>query len=529
MSLFILKLTVMSSSRSLLALRMGAARVPMAGVLFMATAGVVCAQDSATDAGPRRSVSVVPRVSVTETLTDNVRLTNTGRQAEQTTEISPGIRITSESRRLKAYFDYSLNEVLYAQNSSPSQLQNALSAFGTLEAVDNWAFLDFSGSISQQTISAFGTQSYGNTSINANRAEVSSYRISPYVRGRLGNVANYEARYSRAVTGSDAAIASGVTTVDGLVKLSGDTSFRRLGWSTDVSRQSVDYSAGRPTEVDRLNLGLSYLVTSQLSLFANAGREANNYTSFDKQSYATSGVGLSWSPSDTTRVSASRNHRSFGDAHSLSFDHRTARTAWRFSDTKDVSATPNQTGFASIGSIYDILFDQFASIEPNPVSRAQLVNAFLQVNGVNPNAVVVSSFLTSSLSLTRRQELSFALLGVRDTVTFLATRSESNRLDTLSTGVDDFATSSLVRQRGFSVNYAHRLTPDYSLGVLVSQQNTSGDLTQQETTLRLLNVNLTGRVGKQATASLGLRHVISSGNAAPYIENAVIGSLNVQF
>jgi uncharacterized protein (PEP-CTERM system associated) len=478
-----------------------------------------------------QAVSIVPRVSITETLTDNVRLSNIGQQAEQITEIGAGIRINIDGAKLKTFFDYSLNSVMYAQNSSPNrtQYQNGLNTFGTLEMVNNWAFVDFSGSISQQAVSAFGTQSIDNTAINANRTEVSSYRLSPYVRGRLGSLANYEVRYSRAITGSDAAATSGVTTVDGVVKLSGDTSFRSLGWSADASRQSVDYSAGRPTEADRLNLGLSYSVTPQLSVFANGGREANNYTSIDKQSYGTSGVGVNWSPSEMTKLSASLDHRSFGDAHSLNFEHRTARTAWRFTDSKDVSVTPSQTGFASLGSIYDILYSQFASIEPNPVLRAQLVNAFLQANGFSPNAVVVTSFLTSAVSLQHRQDLSFALLGVRDTVTFVATRSESTRLDILSTGVDDFTSSSLVHQRGFSVNYAHRLTPDYSLGVLLSQQNTSGVLSLQDTTLRLLNVNVTGRVGKRATVSVAVRHVVSGGSTAPYIENAVIGSLTVQF
>ena len=509
------------SPLSLRTRRMPAAAVPVAVMLFMASAGAY------------GHVTVVPSVSISETLTDNVRLSNTGQQAEQITETSAGIRINIDGEKLKTFFDYSLSSVMYAQNSSPNrtqfQNQNGLNTFGTLEMVDNWAFVDFSGSISQQAVSAFGTQSIDNTSINANRTEVATYRLSPYVRGRLGNLANYEARYSRTITGTDAAATSGVTTVDGIVKISGDSSFRSLGWSADASQQRTDYSAGRPTEADQLNLGLSYSVTPQLSVSAHAGREAVNYTSFDKQSSGTSGFGVSWSPSEMTKLSASRDHRSFGEAHSLSFEHRTARTAWRFTDSKDVSATPSQTGFASFGSIYDILYSQFASIEPNPVSRAQLVNAFLQANGISPHAVVVSSFLTSAVSLTRGQDLSFALLGVRDTVTFIATRSESTRLDTLSTAVDDFTSSSLVRQRGFSVNYAHRVTPDYSLGILVSQQSTSGDSSLQDTTLRFLNVNVTGRVGKQATASVGVRHVVSSGSTAPYVENAVIGSLNVQF
>ena len=520
---------MMRSPRPLQTLRTRVAVVPVAGILVMASASVF--GQSALDTGPGRAVSIVPRVTVSETLTDNVLLTSAGQQSEQITEISPGIRISSDVGRLKGYFDYSLSEIAYAQNSSSNQSQNALTTFGTLEAIDDWGFVDFSGSISQQSISAFGTQSSDNTSINANRTEVSSYRISPYVRGRLGgDLANYEARYSRAITSGEARAGSGVTTVDGTARISGGSAFKNVGWSVDASQQSIDYSAGRPTEADRVTVGLSYLITPQVSVSANVGREANNYTSFDKQRYGTSGVGVSWSPSETTKLSASRAQRSFGDAHSVSFEHRSARTAWKFTDTKDVSATPNQTGFASLGSIYDILFSQFASIEPNPVSRAQLVNAFLQANGVSPGAIVVTRFLTSAVSLQRRQDLSFALLGVRDTVTFIATRSESNRLDALSTGVDDFSSSSVVRQRGFSVNYSHRLTPDYSLGALVSQQTISGELSLQDTTLRSFNVNVTGKVGRRATASVGLRHVIFIGNgSASYTENAVVGNLTVQF
>lgn len=498
--------------------RIRAATIP-AALLFLTTTGVY------------GQVTMTPSVSISETLTDNVRLSNTGQQAEQITETRASIRINIDGAKLKTFFDYSLSNVMYAQNSSPNrtQFQNGLNTFGTLEMVDNWAFVDFNGSISQQAVSAFGTQSIDNTAINANKAEVSNYRLSPYVRGRLGDTASYEARYSRSVTSSDAAVGSGVATGDGSVRVSGASAFKNLGWSTDLSQQIVDYSAGRTTESDRFSVGLSYSMTSQLSVFANVGREADNFTSFDRQSSGTSGFGVNWSPSEMTKLSASRGRRSFGDTHNLNFSHRTARTAWLFSDSKDVATTPSQAGVASLGSIYDLLYRQFESLEPNPVSRAQLVNAYLQANGISPKATVVSGFLTSAVSLQRRQDLSVALLGVRDTVTFIATRSEGSRLDTVSTGLDDLSNSSLVRQRGFSVNYSHRLTPDYSLGVLVSQQNTSGDLSQQDSTLRFLNVNVTGKVGRKAFASVGARRVVSGGSNASYTENAVTGNLNVQF
>lgn len=502
-------------------------RASMASVLVVASAGAL-GQDAQVEADPARAMSVVPRISLTETFTDNVRLVNSGRQSDQITELSPGMSISMDSGRLKGFFDYALNLVEYAQNASLSHSQSALNTFGTLEAVDNWLYLDFSGAISQQSISAFGTLSNDNAASNANKTEVSTYRVSPYLKGRLGDVANYDARYGRSVTHGNAASVSGVATSDAMVSFNGDSAFRNLGWSVDANRQSIDYSAGRATEADRFDLGLSYSVTPQLGVFASAGREFSNYASVEKQAYATNSYGVNWSPSETTKFSAMQGNRSFGESHNLSFEHRTPRTVWSFTDSKDVSATPNQTGIASLGTTYDLFFRQFASLIPNPISRAQFVNAFLQANGINPSAPVTTGFLTSSVSLLRRQDLSFALLGIRDTVTVIATQSESSRLDTVSTSFDDFTTSSVVRQHGLSVNYSHRFTPDYALGVLVSQQITSGVGSLQDATLNFLNISLTGKVRKNATASLGVRRAVYSGSA-PYEENAVVLNFIAQF
>ena len=442
-------------------------------------------------------VTVVPRVGLTETLTDNVRLDDQNQKSELVTQVSPGIRVDIKGAKLKTFFDYALTHVSYARGTAASRTQNALNTFGTLEAIDNRAFVDFSGSISQQAVSAFQTQSLDNTAINANRTEVSTYRVSPYLRGQLGDSANYEARYTHSLTSSGSALSSDVTSTDGSVKLTGGSAFRRLGWSADAGRQTADYSAGRATESDRLNLGLSYAITPQLIALVNGGHEANNFTSLDKQGYATSGFGMNWNPSERTKLSASRNKRSFGQAHNLSFEHRSARTTWRVSDSKDVSVTPSQSGF------------------------------LLNTETLQPT--VISSFLTSAISLQRRQDMSVSLLGVRSTVTLTATRSESTRLDTLSIGQDDLNSSAVVNQRGFSVNYSHRLTPDYSLGVVLSQQDTSGALSTQDSTLRGLNINVSGKVGHRTSATLSARRIVSSGSSVPYTENALPGNLNVQF
>ena len=106
--------------------------------------------------GVASKISIVPRVSVVETFTNNALLDNANKRSDLITQVGPGIRISSNGGRIRGSIDYSLTELLYANNTSGRQSQNNLNASGTAEVVDNWAFVDFSGNIGQQSISAFG-------------------------------------------------------------------------------------------------------------------------------------------------------------------------------------------------------------------------------------------------------------------------------------------------------------------------------------------------------------------------------------
>ena len=136
----------------------GAVGAHLAAMMLLSTAGVLA-----------QTVSITPYLSVTETLTNNVRLGSVDTQSEQTTEISPSVRMSIQNARLKTNFDYSLSRVSYAHNTSSDHNQNTLNTSGTFEAIEKWAFVDFGGTISQQTISAFGTQSTSTTAINRRR------------------------------------------------------------------------------------------------------------------------------------------------------------------------------------------------------------------------------------------------------------------------------------------------------------------------------------------------------------------------
>jgi len=462
------------------------------------------------DTGNGRGFSIVPSVGITETLTDNSQLTSNSKQWDLVSQITPGIHIDGRGGRVKGFFDYTLTGIAYARHSGSNEFQNTLNSLVNVEAVENRAFIDLTANISQQSISAYGTRSADNSLINSNRSEVRTLGVSPNLRGRLFGLADYEARWtqnwSRNSTTDSANYDSSLATL----KVTGDAGPRLLNWSADASHVAYSYDVGRRT-VDDIIRGILYVTPEpQLRLSLIAGRESTNIASVEKETNNTPGFGVDW-------------------YHSLSFTHRTPRTVWKFSDSQDVTAGFGQPVAGTQGTAYDLLFTQFASIQPDPAQRADLVNAFLRANGISPTAQLFTGSLSSAPLRERRQELSFALLGVRDTITFGASQTQGSRLDTTLTIPDDFANGNIVKTRGFSIAASHRLTPTAALNVVGSMDRTSGSTTAQSSELRSISVYWLDRLGPNGTISLSARHSSYSSPTQPYEETGVSAAVGLRF
>ncbi len=501
-----------------------------AGILWigLSCALSVQAQSSAQSVGSGRSTSITPRVSASVTATDNVNLTATNTKSDIYTQLSPGLSWTSNGGRVRGSVDYALNGFLYADASDKNQIQHALNAVVVAEAIENWAFVDLNATVSQQVISALGTQSTTPGANSNNQTQVATYSVSPYIMGRLFGDTAYEVRLRYGGSRAESSAASNATSTSALIRMNGGTGLRSLGWSTDLNRQQDDYSAGRKTTADRFRGSLIYSVTPQLGLSLLGGYEANDYLLGGNRSGETYGGGINWRPTERTQFSAQREHRLFGNSYAVSFEHRMPRSVWRYSASRDVSSSASPTT-GTVLSAYDLYFAQFASIEPDPVKRQVLVNNFLLANGINPSATVGGGFLTSTLTLQRRQDLSVGLIGVRNSITFFASRSDSRRLDGVTPAGGDLATFGDIQQTAFSANLSHRLTPESSLSLLLSEQRTTGNSGSQSTTLRLVNLNWSSKLGQRSTVSLGARHSVFESATGPYDENAVTGILTMQF
>lgn len=485
--------------------------------------------DSAATTPSRPSWRLLPRVGFSETYTDNVALADQGARHEWITEVSPGVRLESNSASLKAHLDYQYKEVLYGRDSSRSQSHNALSAFGRLEAVDDRLFVDFNGTITRQSVSAFGAQSREDYADNANTAETSTYRLSPHLRGRLGGYADYELRYATTTVRTDSGGNDGHLTEEWSAALGGNTPFAKLAWSVAANTQRVEYGAHRESNADAATARLTFQSELQYRLWGSVGYEANDYASIEKTGHRSRGLGFEWAPGPRTQLAASREWRFFGEADTLTVSHRTPRTVWRLGHTRSVNVTPNQLVTSSLGTIYDLIYAQLASQYPDPLVRAEVADSFFRATGIPRDIQVTTGFLTQRVTVQRRTELSAVLVGLRNTLTLSGSQTYSRALQPGLLG-DDFDVYDRVRQTGVSATFAHKLTPDSSLTLTGSRQRTVGDGGASASgILRTVQLGFQTRAGRMLAVSLSARRSESEGTTSNYVENAAAGSLTYTF
>lgn len=489
----------------------------------VAALGPVWAQ---SDASLQPSVWVEPRVELRATVTDNARLQVGQPQSEQTLEFSPGVRMVANQGRVKGFFDYSLSGLYRLQDTGGDNLQHRLNTSAQVNAIDNWAFIDLSGTVSQQLVSAFGPVA-GSSSSNVNQSQTATYRVSPSVRGQFPQGVNYEARYNLQGTQSKSNARSDATTQGWSGRVSRQVG--AAGWSLTLDQTEVDYDQGRDSESTSASGRFSYAWSPQWITGLTVGRESNNLLSLDKKSYGNYGVDLIWHPSERTTLAAGVNDRYFGTGHNLSFEHRSARTVVRLSDVRDVSTSPNANVNASLGTLYDLLDALLTPLEPDPVKRAQLVQAELQSRGLPGNLQVNQSYLVSQATLQRRQQFSVLMTARRGSFTVSYARGQSNRLLNNLTLGDDFDTTSQIKTQTLSLLYAHRLTPLTSANAAYALQRSEGDLNTQRNSQYTLTLGLSTQLARRTSGSLQVRRIHSNSGLNPYSENAVVGNILHRF
>lgn len=477
----------------------------------------------------QRTLAVQPSLSVTQTFTNNVRLASADPASDSVTRLTAGVGLLGQTGQVRGYLDYSLSGLVHARNGGLNAFQNALRAAFTADLVENRMRMDTSASISQSARSAFLAQPDAGGAPLDNTSEVRSLSVNPSFRGPLGAGLRYTAALGYTITDASKTSNGDSSGSTAAVHLEPSTQ-ARLSWSVDASRQTSAYKAGRSTAGDRLFGTLNLRLDDQdLQLNTRAGVELSDLASARRQRYETWGLGAVWAPSPRTRLVADLEQRFFGKSHTLSLEHRTPLTVWRLSDSRSLSTGNGQSGSSGRGTAFDLFFTQFASVEPDPVKRIDLVNSFLRNNGIDPTAGADPSFLRSAATLQDRQELSVAMRGVRSSAVLVLTRSKTRRVDDAASVIDDLQNASEVRLQRYALDLSHRLTPTTSVTLALSTLHGSGTQAGQSNRQRQANVQYAARLSAESDAILGARRTLYATGPAANAQSALFATYGLRF
>lgn len=476
---------------------------------------VMPARDAAAQAGGS-AIRMSTGASLSHSFSDNRDLSSSDRRAGSATQATGSLSLSSSSGRVQGSLDYSLSAQLQNDAATSDRLSNSLSAGFSVTAVEQHAWVDVRARISQQSISAFGVQPDTPFSSSQNVGESRSLSVSPRFRVQLGSFADLNVALSENYAENSGAADSGVRSTGLSASLSGRAG--RLNWSVSGHDSRSDRDVGRGGSNRGISASLGYALHYDLSANFRIGREFDTVRSATRGNTNTWGLGLSWTPTNRTSINAQFDHRYFGQARSITISHRMARSYWTYSESRDVSEGISSSGLA-YAEAYARLFAELAAQVPDPVLRDQQVRAILDQAG---------GFVTRAASVASRRNLSVALQGLRGSMVLTAYQSRTERIDAVSTVIDDLSLGAL-RQHGYTGSVSYRLTPTASANLSYSVRSTPGAGTQPGNELRSLSLGFSSQLALRASLSLSLRHTTFDSPTRPYTENGGQATIGLRF
>lgn len=467
-----------------------------------------------------------PYISVKQEFTNNARLDESNVNGNLT-QISPGIRWISNTGLIKGFVDYSLDATVDSEGKRHAYISNRLNAKAVAEVIEQFAFIDISGSMSTQPISAFG-QPVVDSRLNNNSTEVKDFKISPYLMGHFENNFDYEARYSIRNIQSGSKIIGDSKIQKIKLNLESPDIGKYLKWSALASYEDSDFKLRRNISTTTFRGALIYGVTSQIEISLIAGVESTDQISINQESHSISGFGGQWHPSQQTKFSIFGEKRYFGNAHNIAFEHRTRKTVWRYTDIKGISDGSNNVS-ATSGRIFDLLDGFYTQIEADPVQRTQLVLAEIERLGLTSETQVFKDFFRSENTLQRSQNLSLIFLGQRSTLTLSAFRLSNKKLLGSINLTGDFEKNEEIRQKGLSFLLSHRLSPNTSFFTNLNKQQNIGNFPGLKNQLLSLKFGINENLSRRTNLGFQLNRSLIKNEKSRYGETSLIGIITHRF
>lgn len=479
---------------------------------------------------------VVPRLSVSETYTDNISLAqDAAKQSDWVTQVIPGISITATGARLRLKVDYAPEFVYYSRESGQDKVLQRGNAVGTVEFAKQLLFLEAGAKIDQYDVSLLGPLATSNISATGNRATTTTSFVSPYLIRDIGSAARAEARFTYSVVKADDQAALPDNEANRVnLRLASGPAYKLLTWDVAYGKEIINYKTLQETLTEVSTANARRLITPTVGLLGQAGYE--RYDSGIAGSVAEGSrwrAGLEWTPTPRTRLAATAGKRFDDDAYSFEFLHRTRLTTWSAGYSEDVTASRSNFFVPATGSTAGYLDPLFVSQFPDPVARQKAVDEFIARTGLAPSLGAPVNFFSDQLFLVKKWQASAGLLGARNTLLTSAFSETRSVLfgGVVHPGVGDFAASNTIRLTGASLVWNWRLTArnTWNLDAGISRNEFLDSKRVDD--LTYVRMGFTRRLQPRLSASLYYRrqHNDSTQSANNYTENAGIAAVQMRF
>jgi uncharacterized protein (PEP-CTERM system associated) len=486
---------------------------------------------------------ITPAIQLRETYSDNAsNQADDLARASFISEAAPSLTVTGTSSRVKFAGSAEWRKFAYSSDNIPNMRNSDRRYQATAEAIaiKEWLYLDASANSARQAVSAFGP--LPNNSYTANNGtDIRTWSISPYLRHQFGSTASATVRYVRDSVegGSGSGFGNSLSSTGAFDVVSGPA-FPDLGWNLHYSHQDMNAQRTGNTSTENSLAGLQYRATSHLSLTSSVGYDSYEYKATglaqNTRGRSWSG-GFIWQPSTRTRVAATFGRRYFGKTGSFDASYRTAHSVWTLTYADIVTTTRSQFLLPAALDTAAMLNRLFTSAYPDPVLRAQVVQAYMAQSGLPPTLVDSINYLSNRYMRNKRLQGNATLRGARSTLLFTVFKDRTNALslqqeDSVLLPSQVSSLNENTSQLGASANLDYRLSSRSSAHATLYGVNVKSLRTGQTNDVRQLSVGMSSRLDSKTTGSLDLRH--SKGRAGvfdnrDYHENAIVATLSVQY
>lgn len=466
---------------------------------------------------------ITPSVGILETYTNNVNGTpNDEATSDWVTSLSAAVGISGQGARVKLNGSIAVTADLSARETQNNAIYPTVSLFGSVEAIEKFFFVDASANISQTYQNAFGPQPGNNINATANRYTNQNYTVSPYIKGVFGatnisygvRVDNYWTVASQFgdFTNSLPSTYSNNT----LAFLESEKS--RASWRVEYNRNMYkpDITGGERTDTNgryTIQVGraiLSYQYDPELQLSLRGGYEKDDFL-LTGSSGPIYGAGFQWNPNERTQAGGYWEERFFGSSYQFNASHRRPNSASSINASRGLTTTPTSFSVPAGVPVGQYLDAAFTTRIPDPTQRAQAVEQFLTRTGLPPTLASPVSYYGESILLTDAANASFALLGVRNALTFTLFYQRQRPI----TGTGEVVPAPLQggpndnTQVGGGVGYSHQLTGMTSFVASGSYSRTTSNVSEgalSDTASNNINFSagLSTRFGPKTTGTAGV-------------------------